>query len=552
MTKDGAGSARWVRWATAQDATSVRNAVSLTLPLAVGTAVGEPAYGALAAIGAFTAMYTQNRPYRQRTRRWLLIAGLLLLSFFAGLLTAGNLWAGIVVIGLTAAVMTYFTKVLAIGPPAGYMLVLACATGTHLPPDLSAMPGRLGLIALGAVGAFLVCSAGWCLAPDAPERRAVSDAIRAVAAALRGRGTDEAPRLEHAAYRSLHEANLAVISGSHRGDRGRLVRTVRVLRDLVDPANPTEGENTAAVLDRVAEVVLGGWPLRREDLTAYSADAALAADPALQGLHDALTAPAHSLPVPAPFPGALSLWRPRTPRALRSAVRTGVAATAAGCVAVALQVDRPYWGAAAAVAVLAGDGTKSTVVRGWNRFAGTVLGVLLAAGIIALHPDAVWIVIIVAGLQFVIQLVIKRSYGLAVVAITPLALLLADAATGNLDNGDLLPRLLETAIGCGLALLARFLIFPNSSARALPGILVSVDRRLREWTAASNLPTGIAEERRLAAERSLLSLHDAVEAAKDEMFPRPETGTRIEAANDLLARAWPMVTTTERDRRAGD
>ncbi|RIJ76737.1 FUSC family protein [Nakamurella silvestris] len=523
--------------------------MSLTLPLAIGTALDRPAYGALAAIGAFTAMYSQNRPYRQRTRRWLLIAALLLLSFAAGLATGASLWGGIIVIGVVAAVTTFATKVMGIGPPAGYMLVLACATGTHLPPDLSAAPGRLTLVALGAVGAFLVCSAGWFAAPDGPERRAVAEAARAVATVLRSRGADSHAALEQAAYRAIHEANIAVILGSERGDRGRLIRVLQALRDLVDPKAREESEQGDGVegaaadeVDRIATCLLGSWPLRRE-VDPGSVGGTDAAVP-LADLRAALAAAPGTSPSPRPFPGPLSLWRKRSPRALRSGLRAGVAATAAGCVAVALQVDRPYWGAAAAVAVLAGDGTRATLVRGWNRFAGTVVGVLLAGGIIAMEPDPVAIVVIVAGLQFVIQLVIKRSYGLAVVAITPLALLLADAATGTLSTGDLLPRLLETAIGCALALLSRFLIFPNSSAKALPSVLASVERRLLEWTTAAGLPAPVREERRLAVERALLSLHDAVEAAKDEMFPHPGTTALIDTANELLARAWPLVTTT--------
>lgn len=535
------------RWAARQDATAVRNALSVSIPIAVGTVAGEPGLGGLASIGALVAMYTHNRPYRQRARRWAYLSLLLLAAFVAGSFGAANQWAGVLIIGIVAGALTFGIKIVAIGPPAAYLLVLACATGTHLPPDLSELGQRCLVVALGSVCALLICSAGWLLSPDQPERLAVSMAINSVAR-LMSADPSQSAAARHAAYRAVHEAAVALSTASRRVPAGGLAAVLRELRRLVDGPLAKPAVDAIHIANRAvmttglataASALRGGWPLRREMVTAYRP--ALGAVSELDALLGALTASKYATPNPLPFPGPFAVWKARVPRATRSAVRAALAATAAGCVAIALQVDRPYWGAAAAVAVLAGDGTRATLARAWGRFAGTVAGVVVAAGILATHPHPLVIVAIVAVLQVLIQLVVAHSYGLAVVAITPLALLLADAATGTVSNAEVLPRLVETAIGCLLALVARAAVFPNSAARHLPAVIEIVTERIAAWDKAATADPTLQRQRRLELERSLFALQDAVEAAKDELFAKSQTIRNIEIATATLEQTWPRV-----------
>lgn len=549
---------RALRWAREADASAVRNSLSMATPLAIGTALGAPAIGGLAAIGAFTTMYTHNKPYRQRVKQWLFIAGALLASFVAGALVASSSWAGVVVIGVSAVVLTYLMRIVAMGPPGAYILVLACATGTHLPPDIGALGQRALAVAAGSVVALIVCTAGWWTSPDNPERLAIAGAMRKVAAYLMA--GDDATERRHRAQRSLHEAAVMLTNGSDRGNPGRLAEVLRQLRHLTDSFDPAapgphviaEMRCAARFLNTSADDLRGVWPLRRERTDqSYGHAEGIGL---VEELAVSLRRPHSSFPTLLPFPGPFAIWRARTPRALRSAARAGFAATAAGCVAIALAVDRPYWGAAAAIAVLANDGTRATFSRAWARFAGTIAGVGVAAGIIATHPEPAVIVIVVALLQFTIQLVVGYSYGLAVVAITPLALLLADAASGSTSLTDLLPRLLETAIGCALGLAARLVIFPNSSAKQLPVIMARVAQRTEQWEQISSDPAAkssaeTARPVRVALERALLAMEDAINAAKDEIHPHPNTTNNIELATATLDRTWPTVTLTPRPRQ---
>jgi uncharacterized membrane protein YccC len=94
---------------------------------------------------------------------------------------------------------------------------------------------------------------------------------------------------------------------------------------------------------------------------------------------------------------------------------------------------------------------------------GTAAGIGVAGIILAAVPGVLPLVVLVVVLQFVVELVVARNYTLAVVFITPLALLQGTLATGQLDGpvaGLLAGRLVETAIGCALAVLAQALVPP--------------------------------------------------------------------------------------------
>jgi len=162
---------------------------------------------------------------------------------------------------------------------------------------------------------------------------------------------------------------------------------------------------------------------------------------------------------PAPALPAAPPWR----QILRASARGALGTGAAALVAVALGLPRPDWAAVACAAVLANDATRTTVRRAGHRSVGTAAGIGVAGVILATGPGALALVVLVIVLQFVVELVVARNYTVAVVFITPLALLQGTLATGQLDGpiaGLLGGRLMETAIGCAVAVLAQALIPP--------------------------------------------------------------------------------------------
>ena len=147
-------------------------------------------------------------------------------------------------------------------------------------------------------------------------------------------------------------------------------------------------------------------------------------------------------------------WRP--PRRTRAPIGTvawemtatvGVAALIAGIAGVLLVGSHWYWAMVGAVAAVGGAHVTARLIRGVQRLVGTLLGVLIAAGLLALHLPP-WLVIVVAvALQAGAELFVGRNYGIAMLFITPLALLMVSLASPATPGMLLRDRVIETIIG---------------------------------------------------------------------------------------------------------
>lgn len=133
--------------------------------------------------------------------------------------------------------------------------------------------------------------------------------------------------------------------------------------------------------------------------------------------------------------------------------RLAIASLIAVAVAAPLGVHRTYWVLLTVIAILQnGRRLRLTALRGVHRILGTLVGLGLFALILRFDPHGLWLALLLAALQFVVELVVIRNYGLALVFITPLALIIA--AQG--DPGDIgtitLIRVQDTLLGAAIAL----------------------------------------------------------------------------------------------------
>ncbi|PXW94212.1 fusaric acid resistance family protein [Sphaerotilus hippei] len=123
--------------------------------------------------------------------------------------------------------------------------------------------------------------------------------------------------------------------------------------------------------------------------------------------------------------------------------------------AQALQLERPYWVPVSCLAVIQGASLRAVWNRQLHRVLGTCAGLLLS-WLLLLWPMDPWrFVPTMMVLTFIVEMVVVRHYGFAVIFITPLTLLLAEAATtGRASAVDLMQaRLLDTVLGCLMGLL---------------------------------------------------------------------------------------------------
>jgi uncharacterized membrane protein len=154
-------------------------------------------------------------------------------------------------------------------------------------------------------------------------------------------------------------------------------------------------------------------------------------------------------------------------------VRCAVAVLVAGALGVGVGIGHPYWAMVAAVAPLTVRDVAGQLTRATHRVVGTLLGLLPAALLLGLGLRGIVLVLVVAILQFVTELLVGRNYGLALLFITPLALLMGQAARPVAPVGLLLDRGVETVlgslVGVGVLLLSHWVVRRRARRAAARG-----------------------------------------------------------------------------------
>lgn len=145
------------------------------------------------------------------------------------------------------------------------------------------------------------------------------------------------------------------------------------------------------------------------------------------------------------------------PLQLWNAVTGGLIIGVAGLIPTAIGLDYPYWAMVAAAAALATSGPDEQLVRAGHRLTGTVAGVAVAWLIMAVDLPSLVTIAVICALQMCAELFVVRNYGLALVFVTPLALVMLDFAHPQPDLSLLWARILETAIGVAVVIAAALL-----------------------------------------------------------------------------------------------
>ena len=213
----------------------------------------------------------------------------------------------------------------------------------------------------------------------------------------------------------------------------------------------------------------------------------------------------------------------------------------AGTIGAALGLDRAYWAITAAVLVLAqGFDWARTAQRGLERMVGTWIG-LLAAGLVLLaYPQGLWLVAVIVVLQLAIELSVPRNYALAVVFITPLALVIGSGGARVDEIGELLlARGVDTLVGCVVALAVFLVTIRVGSTVGLPeAMTAAVDgvRAVLPHLARGAVTTPDARMARRDLQHRTLALAETYEAR-----------VGVSAAQQRAAEVrWPAVVAIQR------
>ena len=139
---------------------------------------------------------------------------------------------------------------------------------------------------------------------------------------------------------------------------------------------------------------------------------------------------------------------PRVVAILLEAITIGGFIALSYLLALWVGFDRPYWAPISCLAVLQGATFRAVWQRNIHRIVGTVIGMGLTWAIFSLKPSLWTLALLVMLLSFCIEVLVTRNYGLAVIFITPLTIILAEASNVAQDiNGVMLLRLWDVVLG---------------------------------------------------------------------------------------------------------
>lgn len=142
---------------------------------------------------------------------------------------------------------------------------------------------------------------------------------------------------------------------------------------------------------------------------------------------------------------------PPWPRMLVHAGRYTVAIGAAGSLATLAGLGHSYWAMVAAAAPIAAADATGGLVRAVHRTVGTYGGVLLTAFLLTIDWRPLQLAVLLAALQFVGEVFVIRHYSIALVFMTPVALMMTEFVAAKPAGVLVTDRAVETTIGAAVA-----------------------------------------------------------------------------------------------------
>ncbi|QFZ84345.1 MULTISPECIES: FUSC family membrane protein [Variovorax] len=243
----------------------------------------------------------------------------------------------------------------------------------------------------------------------------------------------------------------------------------------------------------------------------------------------------------------LALWRWDAPP-LRHAIRAALAIAAGYGIAVSMPWgSHDYWILLTIVVVLRGS-LSQTLERRNSRVAGTLLGCVLAVGLLSAHPSALMLLVSVTIAQAIAHSFAVRRYLVTAVAATVLGLLQAHMLnTGTAPIFALFERIADTLIGAALAWGFCY-VLPSWERTQIPALVARV---LTAQARHARLALGLGQlqaiqsspelEWRLARREAYDSLSALVQATQRSLSEPRAVQPPLEPLEHLQAHSYQLL-----------
>ena len=554
------------RWADLAVGQSIRATLGVITPLIIGASTGHLEYGSYAALGALPAGFVSFRGVsRTRVLAVLFATAGMAVSTFAGATAAKSLpWLLVLLVFGWA----YLTGLLASLGPTVLAVTLQWPVALLIGSALPLSPGdagiRAGLVLAGGLWQCLLVISSWAVNRGGAERAAVAASYAALAeyaASVAAGSQGPPPPGQLAGSEVLADPNplLHTAARQHMLDLAeeaeRIRATLTALSGEGDSGGPGPGAVLAATADVLSEIGAGiGGPdaelgghlaAARHDLDGISTEAGAvwqwAGEALLGQLRSACrlaarmndgelgrtSADSPPLLRPDVIKDARLTLRARlgtSSEAGRHALRLAVVTAIAEVIARAADLPHGYWAVLTIFIVLRPD-YSSTLYRGLQRAAGTVVGAGLGVGTALLGRVSTTALLIGIGVSLLAAFaVFTVNYLLYAVFLTDFVVVLL-AMLGLPPDTTAVDRLIGTGIGTGLAILA-YLLWPTwagtSAAEKFAQLYLAqgqvASAELRAYTGPGRAAR--LDQLQLAARRARID----AEAAADRLAGEPAHG----------------------------
>jgi uncharacterized membrane protein YccC len=558
----------------------VRNAIGMFIPLAAGIIAGDIVAGVALAAGAMLVGFADlGASYATRARVMLLATAMVGVSTFVGTLAGDVDWLICLLMavwGLAAGLLV------AVGQApsfVGVLATLALLLSAYFSGDVNDALERAALAMGGGLFQTLLALAVWPLRPCRPERQAVAAAYEALGTftdqmAAGAKSADHVPTLANAldaARGFLDDAQGRALGTMPAGEAFRTLIVeadrsyleVIVLCHVREELSPAGAGAVADALDATATAMraiageLAGKHLSNAEIETLRAR--------LRAAHETLDAEDAPGPLAAQRLEALRaqiraavdaatgwrhggrvgsrLRRPQRRRrtlvshdtlailranlsldspALRHGIRLGVTLAVATALYRIIDLPRGYWVPLTIAFVMRPD-FGSTFSRGAQRYAGTLIGAIVATGLTALLDPGDWTLAVLVTLFAVgIYSFLFANYLLFTTCMTALIVFFT-AFDGVSEWHAVIDRVLDTVIG-GALTLAAYAVWPTWEGGRVSGRiadLIEADRRylaaiLDAYVDPSRYDQEAIHGRRLEARRKRTAAEASVQTAQAE------------------------------------
>ena len=137
-------------------------------------------------------------------------------------------------------------------------------------------------------------------------------------------------------------------------------------------------------------------------------------------------------------------------------------------VAVLLELPNALWVPISCAAILQGATYRMIWHRNIHRIVGTAIGMGVAWWLFSLQPNYWVLALSMIFFQFVVELLIVKNYGAAVIFITPLTVIMAEFTSANMSTAVLLEhRLIDISIGSAIGIIGGTIFHRTSLLKSI-------------------------------------------------------------------------------------